>query len=1344
MRLSPRRSRYVSFNGRRRLRLRLEVLEERALLSVAPQTYSVTNLNDSGAGSLRAALASANSDTYSGSAFDTIVFDPSLAGGTIALTTVGDSTSGPSALAIAAPIHIDGSAAPGLVVARSTAPATPTFRIFEVNSVGNLTVLALTLSGGLAAANGTAHADEGGGLLNLGGTVTFVDVTVTGGSAGTGGGIANVGGTASFSDLTLAGNSASNLGGGLANVSVGVATLTNVTITNNAAGIGGGLGNSGTVTLNNTIVAGDFLPGSSFTAAPSEIAGRVSGGNNLVGDPASAGGLADGINGNIVGDGAGNPVDITGVFETTTDASGNDVPVLAANGGPADTVALVPDSPAIDAGSGSAPGFRANDERGIADVGAPDIGAYECRHYIITITGGNNQSAVVNSNFAQALSVRVSSQFGEPVDRGHVTFTGPRQGASTSPATTRQRLDRFGNASVTVSANNTSGPYTVTAAARGVLFPAFFSLSNTPGAAQELDVTGFPSSITAGVPGSLTVTAYDRFGNVATGFTGTVHFTTTSALFVLPPDYTFTTTDKGTHLFTGVELNTTGRQSISVSSGTLSGSQNGITVNSAAISTFTIDGFATPTMAGLPQNFTVTARDPFGNVATGYTGTVHFTSTDNQATLPPDYTFRRLDQGVHTFTVTFRTAGDQAIRVRDTTNEDITDRVDGIIITPASAASLALTALPNPVQAGVGTSFVVTAKDRFGNVATGYLGTVQITSSDPKATLPPDYRYEPIDGGTHTFTGLKLGTLGVVMVTASGRGVPAITPATGKTWVNPGTLASLTLANLASTSTAGVAQSFTVVAKDAYGNTATGYTGTVRFGSTDPQAMLPSEYAFTTTDAGKHAFGVTFKTAGYPRLTASDVATSIMGETGTHLLPAAIAGFSVSGFPSPIVAGAVRNFLVKAQDPYGNLVASYRGTVHFTSTDPLAVLPVNYTFTSADGGIHSFSATLETAGPQAITTTDTISVTITGTQPNIQITPAALSGLTIDYPLSTVAGTPQPLTVRAVDTFGNTVPTYTGTVTFTSTDAKAALPPNYTFTTVDAGVHTFSATLKTAGGQAIRARDTAHSTITAVTPTIAVSSASAQSLAIVGLPNPVTAGGAQGFTVQARDAYGNVATTFTGTVHFASTDPKATLPPNYTFTTTDMGSHGFDLVLGITGAQTVTAADLTNPSIATASARSWVNPGPMAALTIWNLPSTTESGVPQNVTVKATDAYGNLATGYTGTVQFTSTDLAASLPPNYNFTTADAGKHAFMITLNTPGYQSLTAMDVATGIRGVTSSKVVTPVPPTVATSSPQPPPSPGTPVTLSTSHHRQRRHRPVRHRHTVAVHPRGPAHLGR
>ena len=74
--------------------------------------------------------------------------------------------------------------------------------------------------------------------------------------------------------------------------------------------------------------------------------------------------------------------------------------------------------------------------------------------------------------------------------------------------------------------------------------------------------------------------------------------------------------------------------------------------------------------------------------------------------------------------------------------------------------------------------------------------------------------------------------------------------------------------------TAGVAQSFTVTVRDAFGNSITGYTGTVTFSSSDVQAGLPASYTFTAADAGVHTFTATLKTAGTQSITVKDAATS--------------------------------------------------------------------------------------------------------------------------------------------------------------------------------------------------------------------------------------------------------------------------------------------------------------------------------------------------------------------------------------------------------------------------------------------------------------------------------------
>src|SRR5439155_1231314 len=81
-----------------------------------------------------------------------------------------------------------------------------------------------------------------------------------------------------------------------------------------------------------------------------------------------------------------------------------------------------------------------------------------------------------------------------------------------------------------------------------------------------------------------------------------------------------------------------------------------------------------PAMAGASLTVTVPAQDAFGNTATGYRGTTHFTSTDAQALLPGTYRFTPGDNRVHTFNsgVTLRTAGSQTVTATYTVTSSIT------------------------------------------------------------------------------------------------------------------------------------------------------------------------------------------------------------------------------------------------------------------------------------------------------------------------------------------------------------------------------------------------------------------------------------------------------------------------------------------------------------------------------------------------------------------------------------------------------------------------------------------------------------------------------------------------
>ena len=100
-------------------------------------------------------------------------------------------------------------------------------------------------------------------------------------------------------------------------------------------------------------------------------------------------------------------------------------------------------------------------------------------------------------------------------------------------------------------------------------------------------------------------------------------------------------------------------------------------------------------------------------------------------------------------------------------------------------------------------------------------------------------------------------------------------------------------------------------------------------------------------------------------------------------------------FNTPVkwTVGVPLNFGVRATDHNGNPATTYTGTVHFTSSDPNAVLPADTTLTN---GMGMFEATLNTLGNHTITGTDTANPFITGTSnpiivigPNPSVTPTA-------------------------------------------------------------------------------------------------------------------------------------------------------------------------------------------------------------------------------------------------------------------------------------------------------------------------------------------------------------------
>jgi streptogramin lyase len=315
----------------------------------------------------------------------------------------------------------------------------------------------------------------------------------------------------------------------------------------------------------------------------------------------------------------------------------------------------------------------------------------------------------------------------------------------------------------------TAGDQTVTAgdAVNGV-YGTSPTITVTPGTADHIVVT-VPATVIAGVAFTASLTIQDAYNNTATSYTGRIH---AIANLGEMGNYTFTAADQGQHTFT-LRLRRAGPRTATVTdtvNPSITGSANFVVVAGAA-DHLTLSGPPSVT-AGQPFSITVSVRDAFNNAVPGYTGTVHFTSTDAGARMPADYMFTAADAGTHTFdSVILVTAGNRTLQAGDSLrglNGSI-----GIVVTPAAANHFVLNA---SYQVPTGTAFdlTVTALDPFGNTDVNYVGTVHLGSSDAAATLPADYPFTPGEQGIHVFHSLVLRTLGVQTVTANDVANPAI------------------------------------------------------------------------------------------------------------------------------------------------------------------------------------------------------------------------------------------------------------------------------------------------------------------------------------------------------------------------------------------------------------------------------------------------------------------------------------------------------------------------------------------------------------------------------------------
>jgi hypothetical protein len=400
----------------------------------------------------------------------------------------------------------------------------------------------LTVIGGSVADNtALGGSGFGAGIWNGAGTLSVMDGTISSDRAfglyvGEGGGVFNLSGSTVLTGCTLSGNSAnrpSGGGGGVFNAS-GTAALTDCTITANHGSLGAGVHNEGLLTMTGITLSGNQsgFPGGAGGGPDNEGRGTAEliactiAGNVITGTGVSGGGISN----------SGGGVTLTGCTVTGNATSGS-----TADGGgglSSDSQGSIRLLNTIVAGNSS--GY------GAVDVSGPVVSLG--RNLVGVIDGSTGWG---DSDLTGTADAPLDPMLGSLGNYGGPTPTIPPLAGS--PA-----LD-VGDSALLGTPDQ-----------RGVVRSGGVNIGAYQASASAF-VLSAPAKVTAGVPFDLTVTAVDRFGQLAAGYTGTVMFSTTDPDpgVVLPADYAFTAADAGVHTFNDTGLGETtlltrGYQSIAV------------------------------------------------------------------------------------------------------------------------------------------------------------------------------------------------------------------------------------------------------------------------------------------------------------------------------------------------------------------------------------------------------------------------------------------------------------------------------------------------------------------------------------------------------------------------------------------------------------------------------------------------------------------------------------------------------------------------------------------------------------------------------------------------------------
>lgn len=664
------------------------------------------------------------------------------------------------------------------------------------------------------------------------------------------------------------------------------------------------------------------------------------------------------------------------------------------------------------------------------------------------------------------------------------------------------------------------------------------------------------------------------------------------------------------------------------------------------------------------------------------------------------------DNGDGTYTATFTGVAAGSATSIDATIQGsaVTSTSPTIQVNPgaASVAQSAVSVSSGTDTSGSADTITLTAKDVNGNLITS--GGLSVAFGNSGGTSTGSIGSVTDNGnGTYSaiFTGLAAGTATTITSAIGGSAVSSSLPTIT---VTPGAATHLGFLSQPSNATANtsITPAVQVVAQDAGGNLATGFSGniTVAIGANPGSGTLSGTTTVAASSGASSFSNLSINKSG----TGYTLVASATGLTGTTsssftIAPGAASQLAFTAQPSnstalSAISPAVQ---VSVEDASGNLVTSYSGSISLSfGANPGGGTLSGTTTVAASGGISSFSGLSINKSGNGYTLSATASGLSSATSSSFNISAGSATQLafTVQPSNTTAASSISPsVQVSAEDAAGNVATSFSGNVTVAiGSNPSGGTLSGTTTGAASSGVASFSGLSINRSGNGYTLTAAATGLSGATSSSFNISSGIASQLVFSAQPSDTTAASSISPAVQisVEDAGGNLVTTFSGNITMAiGTNPAGGTLSGTTTVAASSGVASFSgLSINKAAAGYTLATSATGLTGATSSSFT-INPGSATQLVFTAQPTNTVSAtsVSPAVLASAEDANGNLATSYSGNITIAiGTNPNSGVLSGTTTVAASGGISSFSnLSINKAG-NGYTLTASASGLTGATSS----------------------------------------------------------